>query len=73
MVELIRSETKAHVDRQLSHRLSVARMCRLLSVMRAEVYRKHSPRAARAESADVRREIMEVAAEMPCYGYRLGS
>ncbi len=45
-------------------------MCRLLGVTRAEIYRPHLPRRASLEAADVRREVTEVASEMPCYGYR---
>ncbi len=70
MVELIRSETKVHDQAATPHRLSVHRMCRLLGVPRAEVYRTHSPCAEGSVAQDVRREIIEVAAEMPCYGYR---
>lgn len=45
-------------------------MCRILGVTRAEIYRPHLPRPASLEAQDVRREVTEVASEMPCYGYR---
>jgi transposase InsO family protein len=74
MIELIRTEINAHEQALTPHRLSVASMCRLLNVTRAAVYRPHHGQVATqiavAESADVRREIMEVATQMPCYGYR---
>lgn len=66
MVELIRRENQTTAPR----RLSVQRMCRLLGVTRAEVYRDPKSRAARAEAEVVRQQIVEVAAEMPAYGYR---
>ncbi len=75
MVELIHTETKVHEQARTPHRLSVHGMCRLLGVTRAEVYRAAkpegvSPCAKTSAAQDVRRTITEVAAEMPCYGYR---
>lgn len=75
MVELIRTEAKAHAHAKTPHRLSVHRMCRLLGVTRAEIYRAAkpegvTPRTEGAAAQDVRRTITEVATEMPCYGYR---
>ncbi len=66
MVELIRRENQMPAPR----RLSVVRMCRLLGVTRAEVYRDPKSRAARAETEVVHQQIVGVAAEMPAYGYR---
>ncbi len=70
MIELIRTEAKAHEEARTPHRLSVAKMCRVLGVTRAEVYRTTPSRAACVAAAVVRREIVEVASEMPAYGYR---
>jgi len=70
MVELIRTETKVHEQAKTPHRLSVARMCRVLGVTRAEVYRPPQPPAASAETKAVREAIKAVALEIPVYGYR---
>ncbi len=70
MVELIRTETKAHTDAPSPPRLSVRRMCRLLGVTRAEVYRVSPPRTEGSVAEELRREVTEIATEMPCYGYR---
>ena len=71
MADLIRTEAATHKAAAPRHRLSVAGMCRLLGVTRAEVYRPYHQRAASTEEeANVRRQITEVAAQMPSYGYR---
>jgi len=70
MVELIRTETKAREEARAPHRLSVARMCRVLGVRRAEVYRHTAPRASAVADKEVCEAIKTVASEMPVYGYR---
>jgi len=70
MVKLIRTETKVHEQSQTPHRLSVARMCRVLGVTRADLYRQPEPRASAVADKEMREAIKTVALEIPVYGYR---
>jgi putative transposase len=62
-MRLIRSE------RDAGSPLSIARMCRLLSISRAAFYRWCQPKANR-DDMDVRSVMHEIALEHPWYGYR---
>jgi transposase InsO family protein len=63
MAELITQETEAK-------RLSIARMCRVLSVSRAEYYRTRTAVAAPDPDVELRDQIQRIALEMSTYGYR---
>ncbi len=67
MIELIRHEA-SHSD-TTRQRLTVAAMCRVLGITRAQAYRRHS-RKVRPHAEAVREAVKQVAAEMPVYGYR---
>ena len=70
MVELIRRESQHRKSAQVQHPLSIAQMCRVLGVTRAELYRQPKPRASAAWDKEVREVIKTVASEIPVYGYR---
>ena len=70
MVELIRTESQRQKSAQVQHPLSIAQMCRVLEVTRADMYRQPKPRAGAASDKEVREVIKTVASEIPVYGYR---
>ena len=70
MVELIRTARQQQKSAQVRYPLSVAQMCRVLDVTRADVYRQPKPRASAAADKEVREAIKAVASETPVYGYR---
>ena len=63
MLELIQDEGEG------ANPLSVAGMCQVLGVSRAEYYRWKAAPAPMADHLDLRDGIQRIALEMPAYGY----
>jgi hypothetical protein len=54
----------------VSDQLSIAQMCRVLSLPRATYYRGHTPVSPLDGDLALRAHIQSIALEMPAYSYR---